>query len=220
MPESSSARAARPAVKDALTIAGGDFAGPTAPAIAKPSWWHAEQQWRRRRLDLGLVRLDLGLAQTHTVDATRNVRPRMSEGEQGEHEGEATALWSILLGALHNDRRKRQPEMLVPPTENMAAAEAIKANETVETEAVSARWLSWAERRSEWTVRRPLARRPAHPLPLHLPAAEQVYKTLKARGRARPRDLHRGGHSSQAGVDRRIQEAAGGTQGGELDLQR
>ena len=105
----------------------------------------------------------------------------MSEGEQAEHEGEATALWSILLGALHNDRRKRQPEMLVPPTENMAAAEAIKANETVETEAVSARWLSWAERRSEWTVRRPLARRPAHPLPPHLPAAEQVYKTLKAR---------------------------------------
>jgi len=64
----------------------------------------------------------------------------MSEGEQGEHEGEATALWSILLGALHNDRRKRQPEMLVPPTENMAAAEAIKANETVETEARKGAW--------------------------------------------------------------------------------
>jgi hypothetical protein len=128
----------------------------------------------------GWYALDLGLAQTHTVDATRNVRPRMSEGEQGEHEGEATALWSILLGALHNDRRKRQPEMLVPPTENMAAAEAIKANETVETEAVSARWLSWAERRSEWTVRRPLARRPAHPLPPHLPAAEQVYKSTRS----------------------------------------
>ena len=111
----------------------------------------------------------------------------MSEGEQGEHEGEATALWSILLGALHNDRRKRQPEMLVPPTENMAAAEAIKANETVETEAVSARWLSWAERRSEWTVRRPLARRPAHvPLPPHLPAAEQVYKSTRSCSPERP----------------------------------
>jgi ubiquitin len=88
---------------------------------------------------------------SHTVDAMRNVRRRMSEGEQGEHECQATALWSKLLGAMNDaDRRERQPEMLAPPTE-MATAEAM-ANETVETKAVRARWVSWAERRLELRV--------------------------------------------------------------------
>jgi ubiquitin/hemin uptake protein HemP len=88
---------------------------------------------------------------SHTMDAMRNVRRRMSEGEQGEHECEATALWSKLLGAMNDaDRRERQPEMLAPPTE-MATAEAM-ANETVETKAVRARWVSWAERRLELRV--------------------------------------------------------------------
>ena len=76
----------------------------------------------------------------------QGAQQRVSDGEQGE----AVGLWSTLLGAIRDDRLKRQPEMLEPPTE-IAAAEA-KASETVETDAVSARWLSWAETRSELRV--------------------------------------------------------------------
>jgi len=85
---------------------------------------------------------------SHTVDASRNVRPRMSEGEQGE----ATALWSKMLGAMNEHlRRKRQPEMLVPRTKmEMAAAEA-RAHETVETLETKAERIrqAWERRRKE-----------------------------------------------------------------------
>ena len=81
-----------------------------------------------------------------TIGVRKKTQQRVSDGEQGE----AVGLLSTLLGAIRDDRLKRQPEMLEPPTE-IAAAEA-KASETVETEAVSARWLSWAETRSELRV--------------------------------------------------------------------